>query len=388
VRTIAGAALVLVAGAHVVRSAVAETEGFASAYADDVAASHPEVILADAMTEVGEAAARGEDPPAPTLAALERLTHQRPLAAEPFLVHGAMALRQGDAARAERLLLEARRRSPRSPAARYLLADLYLRTDRPLPAMAEMSVLNRLLPRGSVQLAPALAAYAAMPGAERHLGAIVAAYPEVGPRLLEELASDPANVDLVLSLAARSPVASTRGDWQRRLLQTLVDRGDYARARQVWERLTGARLPEAGLVNPQFAASDAPPPFNWHFTKNRGGVAEARGGSLQLLYYGREDLVLAAQTLLLPPGRYRLAMTVSGAVGDPGGLRWTVTCVGSEQKLLDLALPTGGGSRPASGDFAVPAGCRAQRLQLQAVGREFPKEANAQISAMQLTRAE
>ena len=44
------------------------------------------------------------------------------------------------------------------------MGDLYLRTDRPVDAMAEMAVLNRLLPTGSQQLAPSLAAYAKAPG--------------------------------------------------------------------------------------------------------------------------------------------------------------------------------------------------------------------------------
>lgn len=387
-RIFAGIAFVLLAGAAVVRTAVVSSDGFGSSFAGDLAASHPSVITSGVMAQVGAAAARGATPPPAALGQLETLARGRPLAPEPFLVHGAIALQRGDADRAEALLAQARKRDPRAPAARYLLADLYLRTGRPLPAMAEMSILYRLVPKASGQLAPALAAYAETPGAQKQLEAILDSYPELEPALLRELSADARNTGLVLALAGRTRGRWPQGDWQQLLVETLIKGGDYARARAVWQRLSGVEAPRAGLFNPGFDASDAPPPFNWQLTADRGGVADASSGGLQVLYYGRADLTLAAQTLLLPPGRYRLGMSLSGEVGDARSLRWTVTCLGSGTRLLELPLPTGSGRRPAAGAFAVPAGgCAAQRLELVAEGREFPKEADFRISGLELTLA-
>lgn len=339
------------------------------------------------MAAVGKAAARGEDPPAKVLARLERLAKAQPLSAEPLLIHGAIALRHGNVGRAERLLTAARQREPRDPAARYLLADLYLRTGRPLPAMAEMSVLNRLLPRGAVQLAPALAAYATTADAAGELSAIVSAYPELKAALLDELAKNAANADLVLSIAGGTRGDDAEGEWKQKLTEVLVSAGQFARARAVWERLSGATVPGAGLFNPRFDASDAPPPFNWQLASSAAGVADPNSGGLDILYYGRTDVDLAAQTLLLPPGGYRLAMNVSGDVGQPGSLRWTVACVGIDERLLDLPLPADGGTRAVAGAFAVPEGCEAQTLRLSALGQEFPKQAQFRISGLQLARA-
>lgn len=384
VRITAAAAFVLAAGTHIAQSAAGSSESFG--LAGTVAPSHPSVIKADIMTEVGLAAARGDNPPASALAILEQLAQIQPLGPEPFLVHGAIAFRAGETDRAEALLVEARKRAPRGAAARYLLADLYLRTGRPLPAMVEMSVLHRLLPDASGQLAPALAAYASIPGAVRQLEAILRAYPELEPSLLEELAGDPGNAELVMRLADRTPKGAP-GQWRERLVRGMLDRGDHARAHQLWERVSGVRVPSGALFNPSFDASNAPPPFNWTLARDSGGVAEARSGGLQLLYYGREDIDLAAQVLLLEPGSYRLAMVVSGDVGEPRSLRWMVGCLGGDQLLLDLPLPGGTGNRPAAGSFTVPAGCTAQRLQLRAEGTEFPKEADARISGLRLERA-
>ena len=81
---------------------------------------HPAVLSTHIMSDVGQAAARGEAPNAQTLARLERLAAKEPLTAQPFLIHGAMAARTGDFDRAEKLLSIARQRAPRSAAARYL----------------------------------------------------------------------------------------------------------------------------------------------------------------------------------------------------------------------------------------------------------------------------
>ncbi|HEX6102012.1 MAG TPA: tetratricopeptide repeat protein, partial [Alphaproteobacteria bacterium] len=210
---------------------------------------HPAVLSTHIMSDVGQAAARGEAPNAQTLARLERLAAKEPLTAQPFLIHGAMAARTGDFDRAEKLLSIARQRAPRSAAARYLIGDLYLRTNRPVAAMAEMAVLNRLLPAGSVQLAPSLAAYARAPGSIPRIKAILESYPELEEPLLAQMSADPANAEAVLRLAspragdARAPV------WQGMLLSNLVAQGQYQKAFLTWRRLSGGSGGASELKN-------------------------------------------------------------------------------------------------------------------------------------------
>ena len=335
------------------------------------------------MGDVGRAAAAGKPPGNDTMAKVEQLALAQPLNAEPFLVHAAIALRNGDTRRAEQLLIAARQRAPRSPAARYLLGDLYIRTGRPIEAMSEMAVLNRLVPSAQVQLAPALAEYARSPGAVPQLRTILASYPELEVPVLAKLSSEPRNADLILSLASPRAAEGPAPDWQRLMLTTLVNNGDYERAYAIWRKL--AKVPElrGGFYNPIFSDRAAPAPFNWQFAQGQGGVAEPSDGGLQVVYFGRDTVDLAQQVLLLPAGSYRLAMTISGDLAGDDSLGWKVTCLGTNREIFRLPLR---GAGLVSGQFVIPADCRAQRIALAAEAPEVPDAADFLVSGLQLTR--
>lgn len=377
-------AFTLTAGYQVARTAIVETGREWTPVAMAVWPNHPDMIRAAAMTGVGEAAARGADPGRPTLERVARLAKARPLATEPFLVHGAIEVAAGRHDRAERLLTTAVRRDPRSTAGRYLRADLYLRRGDILPGIEEMALLGRFLPGASDQLAPALAQYAATPGAMPKVKAVLAAYPEIRPALLNRLAANPDNREIIMALATPPRAGQPLEQWQRSMIDSLIERGQYRRAHATWQKFVGAR--SGGLLfNPAFAESNAPPPFNWQLTSSSGGVAEARDGQLQLLYYGRDDMVLARQLLMLPAGRFRLAMQGNGSVPDPRGLRWTVQCLPSRDVVMDLPVL---GRGETAGEFSVPAsGCEAQSLELFGQGQEFPQQSNVRLAQLQLTRA-
>lgn len=375
---------VLLAGGHAVRTAA--VKALAEEQPAKVAGlwpGHPDMLRSVAMGEVGEAAGRGQAPPPSALQRLEQLALAEPLAPEPFLVQGAIAQRGGDGARAEQLLAAARTRDPRSAAARFLLADLYLRNGRILPGLAEMSVLARLVPGAMQQVAPALAAFATSAGAVPHLKRILLAHPELEPALLSRLAEQPRNAELILAIARPRQGGEEPPRWHGILLAKLVEDGDYARAHSVWSRLT-AVPPEAsrGLVNADFARDGAPPPFGWTLAASSQGVAEPGGGGLRVLYFGRDDAVLASQLMLLPAGRYRIAMRVSGLADDNAGIGWTVTCLPREQRVLELPL----GDGPIAGNFAVPVGCQAQRLELQGTAKEFSRSTDFRIAGVRLVR--
>ena len=346
--------------------------------------SHPAVLGARIMKGVGEAAARGAAPGQETLAQINGLAKSEPLATEPFLVQGAIAVRSGDYPRAYALLSIARQRAPRSAASRYLMADLYLRTNRPVGAMAEMAVLNRLLPAGSVQMAPSLSAYARVPGSLPQIRSVLRSYPELEEPLLALLSADIANSDAILQLTSPRNPHRKPPVWQGLLLTNMVAGGKFAKAYDTWRTLSEIGQPAGTLFNPQFDASDAPPPFNWRIADGAGAIVEPSSGGLDIVYFGRETVTLASETVILTPGRYRLAMNVSGSFSDGSPIAWKVKCLPAGNEIAILKI---GSAQPVARDFAVPAGpCAAQTFSLMGEAGEAPDRSEFRISGVQLTR--
>jgi hypothetical protein len=335
------------------------------------------------MSGVAEAGIAVAPPSAETLAKLELMAREDPLSADPFLVQAALAVRKQDYRKGEALLLEARRREPRSPATRFLLADLYLRSGRPIPAMGEMAVLNRFVPASAAGLAPALAAYARDRGTLPQIKGILRSYPELEEPLLTQLSEDSRNADAIVALASPKREETPSPLWQAQLLNKLVADGQYRKANDLWSRFAGVRTSPAGVFNPSFDGSTAPPPFNWELSQASGGVADVRAGGLDLLYFGREDLVLAQQVMMLSPGQYSLSTAVSGQFSG-NRISWSVTCLPSNRSVLTLPLTKAG---PVSGNFSVDASCPAQRVALNAQGEEFPQRSDFRVERLQLARA-
>lgn len=390
-RLLAVALLALLLGWLVVRNAVA---AYYVARRPDIAArawpNHPRVALAAAMGEIGTSAAAGRAAPSEAVARAMEAARRGPLLADPFLIKGAQALSRGDAASAELLFREARRRDPRSAAARYFLAQIYLSSNRAVEGLAEISVLGRLVVGGDSALIPGLVQYAREPGAVPHLRRMFAANPVLGAHVLEVLARDASNASLVMELADKAGDRDTSAPpaWQAQLVASLIERGDYAKARALWLRTSGLPADTRGLFNPQFAKLAAPAPFNWSFGSGKFGVAEPIApNKLQLIYYGRDNAEFTSQLLMLAPGTYELKMQVKRDDGgkEPSLLRWSLTCQPDGKKLLDLPLAQA--KQPAgvlAGRFTVPAGCAAQRLALIALPRDFADSEQATISNLEL----
>lgn len=340
--------------------------------------SHPDALVDRAMGEIGSAARKGGTVPPSARLAIAKVARQAPLVPEPFLVEGTIAEMAGDSSRAERLFLAARTRDPRSQGARYFLADRYLKTNRILPGLVEISVLARLSVKASQPLIPALAAYARTPGAITELRRFFKLSPATGEETLALLALDARNAPLVLALAPDPVPGAVTSEWQKRLIGSLISAGDYAGAEAVWRRAAG--VANRGLLyNPQFRVSSAPPPFNWQFLSGKAGVAEPTGsGGLDVVYYGREDATFASQFLRLAPGRYRLALRVDGPSSRASGMSWAILCVPSNAALFQLPLATGG-QGVVAGTFAVPASaCPAQVIELR--GRPGESSGTAQLT--------
>lgn len=386
IRALFAIALALVAAWSVI--ATAFVDAFAArqpAKAAWIWPGHPSVILASGLEQVGLAAAAGEKADPRTVGRMLAASAKAPLAPEPFLVRGVEQQLAGRNLVAGRAFLDARRRDPRSVAARYFLADHYLKSGQTRLGLREVSALARLVPQSIDALAPQLAAFARTPGAAPAVKAMLRDHPILELNLLRTLAADAANSRLILALWN-----GQRDDdhkiWQRQLVSNLVEAGRFDEARSAWLRFEPRPDRRGALVDPDFSGS-ALPPFGWAFESGASGVAEPEGaGRLHVIYYGRENVSLARQLLTLGPGNYRLSMRVDGAGPAAKSLAWGVRCLPSGDQIGSLNVSSA--RRGALvGDFAVPtAGCRLQRLELAGSALEMPQQADISLSGLRLER--
>lgn len=372
------AILALLLGFQVVRTAAVADREASPALAAALWPTHPAILTDRALLGIASVAASGQPVPERTRANVRRIAAGAPLSPDPFLIEGAIVETEKRSAAAERLLLAARGRDPRSRGTRFLLADRYFRTGRITAALIEMQALIAIQSRGLEVFIPALVGYARTPGAIPELRAFFRQYPRLEPSVLSLLATDPANADLVLALAT---VQKPDPDWRGTLVAALASSGQYTKAFAVWAKLSGVRSRPA-LFNAGFAELSAPPPFNWAFPLTPEGVVEPNGrGGVQVLYYGRSKAVLASQLLRLPQGRYRLAMTVADVSGTAGAVHWTLRCANAAMTIADIPVRAG----TASGGFTVPDDCPAQWLELIGVAGDIPRTTELTISDLRLT---
>ena len=340
-------------------------------------AAHPAVLADKVLLDVAKAAARAQSVPAATRQEVQQIAAKAPLAPDPYVITGAIAETEGHGDVSERLLLAARARDPRSRAARYLLAERFLRTGRVTAALIEMHALVGLQSGGLEVFIPALVAYAKTPGAVPQLKAFLTRYPWAEDNVLAVLALDAANADLALELETdRNPKAQ----WRARLVATLVAAGQYGKAYAIWTQTAGTRA-RYGIYNPGFAQVSAPPPFNWSFAETPEGVAEPDGkGGLELLYYGRTPTVLASQMLLLRPGHYSLSNMVADVSGEASALHWVLRCANPQGKLVEAPLRQG----PTVIELQVPPDCQAVILELAGVAGESPRTTGLTVRNLRL----
>lgn len=366
----------------VVRVAIVQSDGTKDpTRAARIWPDHPTVTLESGLAEIGAMAVAARPVNPALLHRLLAASAKAPLAPEPFLVRGVEAQLAGNQTRALQAFLAARDRNPRTIAARYFLADHYLKAGQVGPGLAEISVLARLVPQSLPNVAPFLAAYARSPSAAPQVKAMLQSHPQLEPLVLNTLAADAANADLILALWSGRGGEDAK-PWQANLLTRLIESGRYDLARDSWARFTGITADQGRLFDPDFSRQ-ALPPFGWSLASGPAGVAESEGaGRLHILFYGRDNLVLASQVLTLKPGRYRLSMNANVTTPTSKSLQWTVGCLPASNQIFQIGLDRGG---PVSGSFAVPpANCHAQRLELSGTAPEFPEQADVTISKLSL----
>lgn len=384
----AGAALL---GLLVVRISAADALFEADpAWALGLAPNHPETRLHLAHDQLRVA---GAVAPETELAALEAF-ERAPLSEVPLLVAARRALDAGDGEAADRLLAAALRRNPRSRYGLLLQLDRDVRDGRSAEAAGRMVALARLFSDAGGFLVAELARMAGNPESRPAVARVMAADPEVRLNLLEQLARTAEDPETVLALAAatgRDDPAQGTPRWQRRLLDTLVARGDAPTAMRIWRRLVGiGEGAPVGLYDGDFAGLPGPPPFNWDLATGADGYAERAADGLEVEYQARNPARLASQLIVLPPGRYELAFEAEGqAEGDAGRLAWTIACHPGERAIASVPIAgVGYTPRRIAGAFSVPAtGCSAQWLRLEGMSAEFPKPQQATIRRLRIARS-
>lgn len=376
----------LLAGFYVLR--VALVGAFAASAPGRAAAiwpGHPVVILQSGLAEVGRTAMAGANPDPALVNQLLEAYRKAPLAPEPYLVRGVQAQSAGDDALSGRAFVAARNSAPRHVAARYFLADHYLRTGQTEAGLKEISALARLVPQGVTNVAPYLAAFARTPGGARHVRTAIHRQPQLEGALLNVLAADPANHDLILGLWSGRGGAEAR-IWQARLLDALVEARQYDRARAAWLRFTGADANKDDLPGSGFEPGGMPP-FGWSFASGPAGVAEPEAdGGLHILYYGRDQLVLASKLITLAPGRYRMSLKVSRGAPGADALSWAVVCQPASTPLASGDLSNVGKGGAIGASFAVPLNCPAQRIELVGTPPQSPQQVDVTVSELLLLR--
>lgn len=155
----------------------------------------------------------------------------------------------------------------------------------------------------------------------------------------------------------------------------LAAAGQYDVIRQVRSAMAGGDAPPF-LVDGDFARAEGRGPFEWTLHRRPGVTAAIAAGpgeggpALHVIHDTYSAGVVASQTLLLPPGRYRLTGRVQSTEGDPGRLSWRVQCATGAVAgpvLGQVALGEAVRGRWTAFELALTApaqGCPAQWLTL------------------------
>jgi hypothetical protein len=345
---------------------------------------HPAVEIANGMLEIARAARQHQPVNRTTFELIDDAAQKAPLSPQPFLVHGVAASLSGEQSRASRDFLEAQRRDPRSLAAAYFLAEYFFRTGQPMQGLLQTAILARLSPRNVGVVASYVAAYARDPAQWPQIRKLFRYDQTIEDAVLMALAHDSRNVRAVLALADLKHRQS-RSPWLPILLQSLVDSGDYARARAVWISVARPVGPSGALVyDRDFTHSEPPPPFNWALGSSRLGIAERElGGGIHVIYYGEDYDVLASQLLLLTAGTYHLeARTEPGRI-RASSLVWRIRCARSKSAISSATLAA---TSDQGWTFEIPQNCPAQWLELAGTPTDIAEQSEVRLERISMSQ--
>jgi hypothetical protein len=324
---------------------------------------------------------------------LERL----PLAFEPFFVAARAAEQKGDLRRAIALMEEVRLRRHSHPAARMQLMIYYIKAERYPEALTEIDFVLRRNEGLRPALLPELTKLVDHPRGRAALATILAKDPLWKENFFAAAAARKISTSDARDLYDRIRALKPKGDLlleRQLILQTQAASGDYVGARQTWL----AALPQQEraanrlMFDGAFRGLRAPGPFGWTFKDVDAGRAEpAKDGQrtyLDVAFFGGRGLVLAEQTLALPPGGHTLRLVARSPNGiSAGRLFWRLTCLPGANQIgaLDMGRAAAE-SRRFSAVFTVPSGCPGQSLSLVAEPGDVATVVNLEIERMEIGR--
>lgn len=307
-----------------------------------------------------------------------------PLASDPFTALAADGLVRSPkgSGKETALLQEALRRDPRSRAARIFLLRQMAATGDLAGAFNQLAVFSRLNPSLVATIMEAITTRISTPQQIDEALAAIDDHAILYRPFVMRMSGKHKNPDVILRLAERLPAnAMTDPEVRTSLVDELVQAGEYAVARNLWQK--GNPEGANGLIHsPDFADAKAPPPFNWKLAVDSTGAAERqRSGGLSITYYDRNPGPLAEQLLTLAPGNYRVVSDFSRLSGTADNVRLQVKCHGSGTVLGETSfIGRKPGMNRLSQDFAVSAiTCPGQDLVIAGVASEDRGETQLQI---------
>lgn len=185
-------------------------------------------------------------------------------------------------------------------------------------------------------------------------------------RYASENSAEPGATSRFLERARKNGIAVDK-ESSANLVKSLLDHDEIDEA---WRYYASSNpgADRSAVRNGYFTSSPTHiSPLDWNLITENGQKSaflnDGKGGAL-LQYSAPLDApgTVLQQTLLLPPGSYRL-VTMAGETEQTGNPpSWKITC-GADKELASLAV-RGGGSENLTIPFTVPPACRLQILKL------------------------
>lgn len=336
----------------------------------------------------------------PTRKLFREALDRSPALASPLMLAALDAEQSGDARRAERLMIQAKARDPRSTITRFWLLDRYIRTGRYKLAFDEVGPALRLRRQSMTVVMTILATLANEPDAQAALAEKLATAPYWRTAFFQA-ASQETDPDVLLSLLAASRKGTTDKNTrveQKSVFLTLINADDGLRAYRAWQDMLPSRYRGRanGVYDGNFAGWPGAQPFNWIIEDSEIGISRMapaadlpQGSALNVRYFGSTAGLLAEQYAHVEPGQYRLTAAArrqsQGATG--GRLNLQIRCAPGDVIGSVLLDPIDARLRRFSVPVTVGPGCDIVRIRILGLPGELFSEIEAQVTGVALVPA-
>lgn len=353
---------------NVAQHLVQEESAMAAAWAPQ----HAQVLLLQAAQQASHA-------PQAALELALRAARANPTDSRPAILAALVWEQQGRTALAEGAMRLADLLTPRRTASQLQIANFWARRGRIDQALPHWSVVLQMRPALRDTLFPVLLRLAEIPQYRPAFSGIMRDPPAWWDGFFRYALANAASMDTLKALyQARAESPNGIGQQEHKAyLDYLQRNGLWGEAYFVWlNRLDPKQMAVLGnLYDGGFELEAADLGYGWRLGRDDGflvineptyGAVGAK--ALRVAYNGRQPrtTLLAAQYLLLDPGRYKLHGRVrldNLAAGD--GLRWSVACVRGGELTHSETFAGIREWRPFSVELEVPeSGCEAQQLML------------------------